>query len=316
MEILASFEGALSEEILVSIFRALCAAAVLALSCSTLAQAVPEASEQADEAALIEAFLASLDPQSGLITLPGGIATLDLSEKFHYLNPENTRRLLEDAWGNPPGSANGVLGMVLPAQTSPLDEFGWGVIIGYVEDGHVSDEDAGSVDYDELLQSMKALAEAENEQRKAQGYEAVQLVGWAEPPHYDALGHKMFWAKNLSFENTPDNTLNYFVRVLGREGVLELNAVAGMNQLSQIRHDMKDVMAMTDFVEGHRYADFNKDTDKVAGYGLAALVAGGLAAKSGLFAKLAAVLIAGKKFIIIGVLALAGLLFKLLRKKS
>ena len=40
---------------------------------------------------------------------------------------------------------------------------------------------------------------------------------------------------------------------------------------------------MVDFQEGHRYADFTESTDKVATYGIAALVAGGIAAKVGLF---------------------------------
>src|SRR2546426_2131137 len=34
--------------------------------------------------------------------------------------------------------------------------------------------------------------------------------------------------------------------------------------------------------EGHRYADFVPGTDKVAEYGIAALIAGGVAAKAGL----------------------------------
>jgi len=50
-----------------------------------------------------EQFLATLKFQSGKIDLPGGIAALDLPPTFRYLNPEDSERLLVDAWGNPPG---------------------------------------------------------------------------------------------------------------------------------------------------------------------------------------------------------------------
>lgn len=78
------------------------------------------------------------------------------------------------------------------------------------------------------------------------------------------------------------HSLNYNIRVRGREGVLILNAVAGMDQLATIKNEMKQVTAFTDFTSGNRYADFIESTDKVAEYGIAALIAGGAAAKLGL----------------------------------
>ena len=54
----------------------------------------------------------------------------------------------------------------------------------------------------------------------------------------------------------------------------------------------------------------------MAEYGLGALIAGGVAAKLGLFAKLGVLLLAFKKFIIIGLIALGGLLAKMLGKKK
>ena len=68
---------------------------------------------------------------------------------------------------------------------------------------------------------------------------------------------------------------------------------------------------MVDFKEGHRYADFNPKTDKVAAVGLAALVAGGVAVKMGLLKGLWVALLAAKKFVIIGVGAAVGWLKRL-----
>ena len=110
------------------------------------------------------------------------------------------------------------------------------------------------------------------------------------------------------------HSLNYDVRVLGREGVLSMNAVAGMPQLASIERDMKGLLRVATFNEGHRYEDYNKSTDRMAAYGLGALVAGGLAAKAGLFAKLGALLLSLKKFIILGLAALGGAIAKLFRR--
>jgi uncharacterized membrane-anchored protein len=72
-------------------------------------------------------------------------------------------------------------------------------------------------------------AQAEgNEERKKRGWSELNLYGWAEKPHYDADAKKLYWAKELEFEGAPSNTLNYDVRVLGREGVLSMNAVASL----------------------------------------------------------------------------------------
>ena len=260
-----------------------------------------------------EQFLASLHFQQGNITLPGDIATLKLPASFRYLPPADAERVLVDAWGNPPGYES--LGMILPADRSPLDENGWGVIITYDEDGHVKDDDALSIKYDEILADMKKQSEENNEERKNDGYPAMTLIGWAEPPHYDSSTHKFYWAKELAVEGADANTLNYNIRVLGRKGVLVLNAIAGMNQVSEIREQMPTVVAATEFTNGNRYADFDSNTDKVAEYGLAALLAGGVAAKMGLFGKLFAMLLVFKKFIIVGVLALGSFITKFFKKK-
>jgi len=291
------------------------AAACLFLSLTAGAQNAPPAAETAPAEDPAAALLASLKPQSGAVVLPGSLAALNLGEAFRYLTPADSQRLIEEGWGNPPGSGEGTLGMIIPAAVNPLAEEGWGVIITYSADGHVADDDASSIDYAELLKEMQESTVANNEERAKAGYETITLVGWAEQPRYEAASRKIYWAKDLVFGDNPDHTLNYYIRVLGREGVLELNAVAGMSQLAQVRESMKQVVGFADFTEGNRYADFNPSTDKAAAYGLAALVAGGVAAKTGLFAKLLALLVAMKKFVIIAVVALGGVAYKLFRRK-
>jgi uncharacterized membrane-anchored protein len=274
---------------------ALCAAPLFAL-----------AEEGADKAAQ---FLASLKFQDGKVTLPGNIAALDLPTGFRYLSPADAEKVLHDAWGNPAGSQT--LGMIVPAKVSLLSDEGWAVVITYDKDGHVKDDDANKIDYADLLKDMQKGVEEANEERTRQGYPTTRLVGWAEAPRYDAASHKLFWAKELEFGDSKQRTLNYNVRVLGREGVLVLNAVAGMDQLDMVKREMPAVIAFSEFTPGNRYTDFNSSTDKVAEYGLAALIAGGVGAKLGLFGKLFALLLAFKKLILLGGAAVVAWVYKL-----
>jgi uncharacterized membrane-anchored protein len=145
---------------------------------------------------------------------------------------------------------------------------------------------------------------------------ALALVGWAEKPTYDKANHKLYWAKELSSEGAPEHTLNYNIRILGRKGVLVLNAVAGMGQIDKIKAEMQTVLGFTEFTKGNTYAEFDRSTDKTAEYGIAALVAGGVAAKMGLFGKLFAVLLAFKKVLVVGVIVLWVGIQKLLGMKK
>ena len=168
----------------------------------------------------------------------------------------------------------------------------------------------------DLLKDMKEGTQESNADRKTAGYPTMELVGWAEQPHYDASGKRLYWAKELAVENIKVNTLNYDIRVLGREGYLSLNAVADMRDLARVNDGMKKILPMAQFDAGNTYADYNPSTDKLAAYGLAALVGGGIAAKAGLFAKLGVLLLAGKKFIVLILLAIGGVFKKMFGKKD
>ena len=269
------------------------------------AEVAPAAGEA--EAALNDAlaqraaFEASLTYKQGEISLQEGLATLRVPESFRYLDAADTDRVLQ-AWGNPPDPST--LGMLVPADMSPMDKLGWGVIISYEEDGHVDDEDAADMDFDELLEDMKKGTLEGNKARQEAGYGAIELKGWAEPPHYDGATHKLYWAQELAFQGNSESSLNYDIRVLGRKGVLVLSAVSSISQLSMMKEKMPEVLAFTDFNPGHSYADFDPDTDQLAAYGIGALVAGKVAAKAGLFKTVLALLVAGKKLVVVGIVAL------------
>lgn len=298
-----------------STLRCLTAALALALACSGPAvAAAADDDAQAQAQAKARDFVSSLHFQEGDVAVPGADARIDLGPQFRYLDKTDARRVLEDFWSNPPDDS--VLGMVVPAATPLDDAHSWAVVLTQSDDGHVSDDDAAKTDYPALLKQMQQDTEDGNAERKKAGYSALHLVGWAEPPHYDAANKKLYWARELSSDDADQHTLNYDIRVLGRTGYMSMNAVAGMNDVAAVKAGMQQLLPRVEFDAGKRYADYDAKTDKLAAYGIAALIGGGIAAKAGLFAKLGVLLLAGKKFIILGIAALVAFFRKLFGGKG
>jgi uncharacterized membrane-anchored protein len=258
-----------------------------------------------DEAAWVKEFEGSLDYQQGTLSMLNGEVSVTTGDKLRFLGAEDAQRLLTEGWGNPPDDST--LGMILPADISPFDyDNSWAVEIYFEEDGYVSDKEANGINYDKLLKDMQESTNDANAERIKQGYDKVELVGWAAQPRYDAATHKLYWAKEIEFNDDPEHTLNYNIRVLGRKGVLNLNVIASLGQLPQVEAALPGILQTVNFNQGSRYEDFNASTDKVAKYGIAALIAGGILAKKGFFVVILAVLAKFAKVIIIGVVALGG----------
>jgi uncharacterized membrane-anchored protein len=253
-------------------------------------------------------FEASLEYQSGDIEIKEANAKLHLGTEYRYLNPEQTSRVLVEAWGNPPGV--NTLGAIVPPEFSVFGPETWAVILSFDEDGYVSDDDASEIDYDELLVEMQAETAAASEERVAAGYSAIELVGWADPPYYDTVTHQLYWAKELVFNGSERHTLNYNIRALNRRGVLVMNAVSSTDQLWEVQSGMQGLLQLVEFDVGSRYVDFDPEVDTIAAYGIGALVAGKLAAKAGLLAKFAPLLLVFKKYAIVLLIAAAGILKK------
>lgn len=273
------------------------------------------------EAAIIESkaktakIESELNFQTGAVTIGDGLAKINLSDRFRYLDPADAEKVLVELWGNPPSESKS-LGMIVPANVGLTTENSWGVLITYQEDGYIKDDDAADINYADLLKEMREGEAEENAERVKQGYAPMTLVGWAATPHYDKASHKLYWAKEFKVGDFPENTLNYDIRVLGRRGVLSLNAIASMTQLHAVEKDIQQVIGFVEFSEGHRYGDFVAGTDKVAAYGIGALIAGKVAAKAGLFKLLALFLVKGWKLVIIAAFAIGTLLKKLIGGRS
>jgi len=277
------------------------------------ASAQEDEADEPDELTLEEAD-ARLPWRTGEIDLGKGMAKLTLPAAFRYLDPSAAQRVLEDVWGNPPSDPT--WGMIFPADRGPFHEDSWAVVLRYEDEGHVDDGDASKIDYDDLMTEMRSGLGEENESRTKGGFATIDIVGWADRPHYDPAQHELFWAKELRFSDAPGNTLNYDVRLLGRKGVLSMNAVAGIEALPEVKAGMSALLGAVEFTDGNRYEQFDTGIDKLAAYGIGGLIAGKLALNAGLFKGLLALLIAGKKVVILVCAGAAAWFGKLFRSKK
>lgn len=294
--------------------RTLLIAAVTAVSTApafaiSFKDAYPNIADQLTEED--SALVAPLDFKTGEVVIGRDLATLSLGDKFYYLDPSDTSHLLEKMWGNPP--SDGGLGMVFPVEISPMERGSWGMEIWFEDIGYVDDKDALEQDYDAILDDLKEETRQANAWRLENGYESIRLVGWAEDPSYDPEARVVYWAQELEFGGSPDHTLNFNMRVLGRKGVLVQNFIAGMDALPTVKAALPSVIEMTSFNEGQRYAEFDPSLDTVAAVGVGGLVAGKVLTKTGL---LAAGLLLLKKFWFVLLLPLVWLKNLLTRKAS
>ncbi|MEP6343373.1 MAG: DUF2167 domain-containing protein [Maricaulaceae bacterium] len=223
-----------------------------------------------------DAFFATLSPKTGEVSVDRVGVTLDLGEDYYFLGKKDARRILEDRWNNPEDES--LQGMIF-AKGSNQDFYDYAIEVNFEKTGYVSDEDAGNIDYDEMLRDITKSSNESNPARKKLGFPSITVKGWAADPKYDAENHRLYWAKLIHFEGEESNTLNYNLRLLGRKGVLQFNFIADENALAIVDNDINDVAKIASFNDGHKYTDFNPATDDVAAYGVAGLIAGGVVAK-------------------------------------
>ncbi|MBC9032772.1 DUF2167 domain-containing protein [Sphingomonas sp. JC676] len=297
---------------------ALALGVALALSAPMTAFAKEEPKTAAAKAPALPPEMAALQkalhPQTGDVRIPEAKAVLHLGDRYYFLPAVEAKRVLVEAWRNPPDSVSNVLGMVFEKGATFVDN-AWAAVITYSDTGHVSDSDAKEQDYNKVLADMQAGDAADNEQRRAGGFPTMKLVGWAQPPAYNAADHALIWAREFENEGEANHGLNYDVRMLGRSGVLSLNMVSAMPLLKDVGGAAQAFGKSVTFEPGAGYADFNASTDKVAEYGLAGLVAGGAAVAVAQKVGLIAILLKFSKLIFLGIAAFGAGIWAFVKRK-
>lgn len=285
----------------VSVLRTV--AGCLAAALATLHLGLAQAADAPADPHEAEAKAAWAEAKAAHINGPTEIklrdqAVLKLPAGYVWI-PEPAASKLMRAMGNHPDDRE--IGLVFPQK----DEENWMVVAEYEAAGYIKDDDAKEWNVEDLFKNLKDGTEAANEERRQRGFPELEIVGWVERPAYDAATHRLVWsmAARDKGDTSSAQSVNYNTYALGREGYITLNLITGSDHIAQDKAHARTLLASLDFNEGKRYADFNSSTDKVAEYGLAALVGGFAAKKLGLLA-LAGAFFA--KFAKVIVIALAG----------
>lgn len=301
--------------------HAVIAAVMLALSAAALAQAPAPAASESSPASPAElanqqradnpaeqAFLkslAALNWVKGPTTVQvAGNSELVVPEGFVFLDTKNTDKFLELNHN----LAGGREVMIAPA------DLHWTAYLSFADEGYVKDDE--KIDAPALLKAMQEGTEQSNQERKRRGWSELHVIDWAVPPAYNATNKRLEWATLL--ESDGGRNVNFSTKVLGRRGHTSVVLAGDPADLPAARQQLEKVLAGYTFKQGEKYADWVPG-DKVAEYGLAALVLGGAAAiatKKGFWAVLATFFAAAWKFVAAGVVALMAGIRRFFGKKA
>ena len=274
------------------------------------ASAQNAAAQQEIEAAMKAAYAAAQEGPADVKL--GDQAVVHLPESMFFVPRIQADRLMA-AYGN--GKDPSLLGVVMPKS----DDDDWVITVNFDKAGYIKDDDAKNWNVSELLDSLRDGTEESNVERKKRGFPELVMDGWVEAPKYDSNTQRLVWSVAVKHKGDSANdnpTVNYNTYALGRDGYISLDLITQKNLVPKDKTAVLTLLDNLKYVEGKRYADFNSSTDKVAEYGMAALVAGVAAKKLGLFAVIAAFLAKFAKVGILAAAALGGGLWKRFRGKK
>ncbi len=233
------------------------------------------------------------------------LARIEIGKDYLFANAEDAKKLME-YFGNPPTDKE--VGLVMPAS----DNATWFMLFEHFDVGYVKDDEKDKIDADAILENIKAGTEEANKTRAKMGQPTIKVLGWQEKPHYDPVSHNLVWATLA--EGGSGRTVNYTVKLLGRDGYTSAIFVGDPESLTAAKPEVEALISRFSYKKGRSYAEFVKG-DKVAQYGLTALIAGGVGAaavKMGLFGWLGSFVAKMWKVVVAGVIAAGAGLKKLL----
>lgn len=170
--------------------------------------------------------------------------------------------------------------------------------------GYIKDAASEKMDPDQMWETMTKSSVQANKAREEKGWPAMEMARWEKKPEYNPQTQRLEWA--IWFKSGGKEFLNFNTRLLGRKGVMRVTLVPNDAPLETVLPQFNEVVRTFEYNPGNKYAEWVAG-DKVAKYGLAALVVGGagtLALKSGLLQKL-------WKLVVVGFLAAGAFLKKI-----
>lgn len=193
-----------------------------------------------------------------------GKATFTASKDHTFLDSADTDKFLQ-VNGNPP---QGDSVTIAPVKGE------WFGVLHFKPEGYVKDDE--TIDADALLKQLKENNVLANNKKREMGYPTLAMEGWAIAPRYDREARRLEWGTLLRDEQGRA-VVNVSTKVLGRTGYTSAILVTNPNSVDVDLADFKRALKGFEYNPGEKYSEF-REGDKVAAYGLGALVVGGAAA--------------------------------------
>lgn len=269
-------------------------------------QSAADAREAAADQAAENAFIAGKKGPATIELMDQ--ATLALPEGYVFV-PTKEAAALMAATGN--SNDDDLYGLVLSANKTNH----YMIVVDYHKTGYVADTEAQSWKADSMLSDLQKGTEEENTARRDKGFPTLSISGWLQTPTYDAKAHKLIWAIN-GVDSESYKFVNYNTYALGRDGYFELDLLSSSDTIEANKKDAEKILSSVNYNQGKRYEDYVKGTDKLAEYGIAALVTGIAAKKLGLLALTGLFFLKIWKLILVGVAFVVSAIKKIFKRSK
>jgi uncharacterized membrane-anchored protein len=232
-------------------------------------------------------------------------STLNVPNGYVFLNQQDAKKFME-VLQNPSSGHEYLIAR---------QDLGWFGIFEFSETGLIKDDD--KIDASAVLESIRRGTEEGNKERRSKGWQTMSVIGWKLPPYYDAESKRLEWAIE-GRDSGGSTAVNLNTRILGRKGVTSVVLVTTPTTFDADVREFKNALRGFTYVAGEQYHEF-KQGDKIAEYGLAALIVGGAAAvatKKGFWAIIAGFFAAFWKILAGGAIALLAWIVSLIKRKK
>jgi uncharacterized membrane-anchored protein len=217
------------------------------------AQSTPERNPIADEVAAMHWI------DHGNTKLTSSHSTLSVPPNIRALTDKDARRLSQILNGDDDSSVEAIA----------LDDHDGVVYFTFTDAGYVSLDDWADLDPAAMIAEVRDNTEKANAERQKQGTRPLHVDGWIQQPTLDRANNQAHWAFSAHHDDG-SKLVNAVAIQLGRNGFEKL-IWAGDAKNFETSDFLGAMMQARSFDEGSRYSD-HTDGDKVAGYGIAALV--------------------------------------------
>ncbi len=142
----------------------------------------------------------------------------------------------------------------------------WNADVSLLDDGHIKDEDAKSLDGAKALEAHWASGAPRNAEN------AAQVTEFIEAPRYDEK-HRLTYCVGAAAQGSPDRLVNCSSYALGRQGAIKISLATTTADFASVENEAAALVDVIAYDRGKAYVDADPAADKIADYGVAALAA-------------------------------------------